>query len=451
MVITRIAPSPTGFPHIGTIYQALFDFAYARKNNGSFILRIEDTDRARLVDGAEENIRGALDWFGLIPDESPWREGPHAPYRQSERLSFYHESVMQLIQNGYARFVYFPKSESGEKDHSSSQVSKTDFDAEGKKIPDSIEEMIAENDWIVRMIIPKDTVVTVKDEIRGDISFNSTEITEQVLLKSDGFPTYHLASVVDDHLMGVTHVIRGEEWLTSTPKHWLLYEYFGWEKPKFYHTPVLRNPDKSKLSKRHGHTNVSYYQELGFFPEAILNYLALLGWSHPEEKEIFSMQEFITLLNLEDIKPVAPIFDIRKLEWMNGEYMRSFENAVLEQKLYQFDSSLRDLDPQLLSKMIEPAKTRMKLLPEFRLLIEPFLGVSVVTPPNDIKNNLRLSLETLENWDRDEILNCIKEFLSIQGVKFPDIYEAIIGVRQGLPLPEVFEILGKEKVLALLR
>lgn len=457
MVITRIAPSPTGFPHIGTIYQALFDFAYAKKNNGKFLLRIEDTDRERFVEGAEEKIKESLEWFGLVPDESPWHPGDNGPYRQSERLEIYHKHAQELLEKGHAYFAYFPKDQSGEKDYSKKENTEKESLIAAKNLtsPSSISEMIKMKDWILRMKIPKDTVIKVRDEIRGDISFDSNTVTEQVLLKSDGFPTYHLAAVVDDHLMGVTHIVRGEEWLTSTPKHWLLYEYFGWSKPLFFHTPVLRNPDKSKLSKRHGHTNVDFYRNEGFLPEAILNFLALMGWSHPEEKEIFSMDEFIPLVELKDLKPVAPIFDLKKLEWMNGEYIRQLTKEELISRLKNYDSEfIESLESINLLGLVDIAQSRVKTLKEFRNSIELMIyknsGNIIPEESIDLRKKIFDELNSISNWDKETILETIMQNFVKEGIKFPQIYKAIYGVDRGLPIADTFELLGKNKSLQLL-
>ena len=454
MVRTRIAPSPTGFPHIGTIYQALFDSAYAKKNNGVFYLRIEDTDQTRYVEGAEENIKDSLEWFCLTPNESPWSPGEFGPYRQSERLSLYHTYAQELIDKDKAYFAYFPKSESGEKDHTKKEVAAVEFSEPTEK-PSTIAELITMQDWIVRMRIPKDTTVTIRDEIRGEISFASNDITEQVLIKSDGFPTYHLASVVDDHLMGTTHLVRGEEWLTSTPKHWLLYEYFGWEKPLFFHTPVLRNPDKSKLSKRHGHTSVDFYRTEGYLPEAILNFLALLGWSHPEEKEKFDMQEFISLLELKDIKPVAPIFDIKKLEWLNGQYIYDLSNEELLDRLEEFDGEfIKSLSHLNLLDLVEIVKTRIKTLKEFKILVEQIMSPQVgsLTPEQiELRSQLHSDLSSIDTWNKDTIFTVIKGNFIEKGIKFPSIYKAVLGIEKGLPLADTFAILGKETTLRMLQ
>lgn len=434
----RIAPSPTGYPHIGTIYQALFNYAFAKKNNGKFIVRIEDTDRERFVEDAEEKIFQTFDWFGLEEDESVRKDGHHGPYRQSERIEIYHKYAQELIDKGGAYFSYFPKEER---------------DAEEEKDPPTtIEQMLNKKDWVVRLKIPREGKITVRDEIRGDIAFNASEVTNQVLIKSDGFPTYHLAVVVDDHLMKISDAVRGEEWITSFPKHKLIYDYLGWKMPRFYHTPVLRNPDKSKLSKRQGHTNAQWYQEQGFVREAILNFLALMGWTHSEEKEIFSLNEFIEKVELKKIRPVAPIFDVTKLEWMNGEYIRAMEDEELGSRIVERDEQLKKIDTETFLKFISLAKTRMKKLSEFDEMVKPFLSIEEKNEVDNtgLKSELRNNLASIEDWSTQKLYEEIKKTLDEKNMRFPQLYQVLTGKKFGLPLADVFEILGKEKTLNLL-
>ncbi|MEK9178318.1 MAG: glutamate--tRNA ligase, partial [Patescibacteria group bacterium] len=262
MVRTRIAPSPTGSPHIGTLYQTLFNYSWAKKNNGRFFVRIEDTDRQRFVEGAEEEIFKTLDWIGLTEDESPRRDGGYGPYRQSERLGIYEKYAKEVTDKDGAYFCFCSK-ERLETLRSTQATAKqpTMYDEHCRDLSrdEQAEKLSKAKEWILRLKVPTEGMLKVKDEIRGDVEFDLSLIEDSVLVKSDSFPTYHFAVVVDDHLMKVTHVIRGEEWLSSLPKHVMLYDFFGWEKPKFYHTPNLRNPDKSKLSKRHGHVSVDWY------------------------------------------------------------------------------------------------------------------------------------------------------------------------------------------------
>lgn len=450
-VRTRFAPSPTGYPHIGSIYQALFNYAYAKKYKGSFIVRIEDTDRSRFVENAEDTIFSSLDWFSLTEDESPRKGGDFGPYRQSERLFLYHKYAQELIDKGFAYFSYFPKKEAGsKKDYSAGKEKKVPVDIK-ENPPRSIAEMIEKGDWVVRMKVPYSESITVNDEIRGEITFPTTEITEQVLLKSDGFPTYHLAVVVDDHLMEITDILRAEEWLSSLPKHVLLYKYFGWDTPPIYHTATLRNPDKSKLSKRHGHTNVNWYKEQGYLPEAILNYLALLGWSHPDEKEIFSLEEFIQLFELKDIRPIAPIFDLQKLNWVNGVYIRNLPDQQLKEKLLKFYPELKDIDNSMLDSLVMLSKERIETLTQFFPLIEHFIKPYQPFIQTELDmvyaKELEGKLNVLADWNKESILEALRNMLKEHKIKMNVFYRLFTGQEHGLPLPETLEFLGKDETL----
>lgn len=450
----RIAPSPTGYPHIATIYQALFNFAYAHKYSGSFIVRIEDTDRTRFVEDAEEVIYQALDWFGLTEDESPRKKGNFGPYRQSERLEMYHTYAQVLVDKGHAFFDYLPKEDSGKKkDYSSSaeQGSITRNKSSVTQAPKSVSEMLQTENWVLRMKVPEEGKITVVDGVRGDIIFDYKQVSKQVLLKSDGFPTYHLAVIIDDHLMEISHILRAEEWIPSLPKHVLLYQYFGWSMPPIYHTSLLRNPDKSKLSKRHGHTNVNWYREEGYLPEAILNFLALQGWSHPEGREIFSLDEFIEKFELKDIRPIAPIFDLKKLNWMNGEYIRNMSVEALEQRIIQFDSSIENkFSKEVLQQLVILAQSRMETLKDFVVLSQHF--VDKFTPEmkieyKEIARYLNKRLSNIDNWNTEKILTSLKEVLEEYKVKMPILYTILTGQPKGLPLPESLVIVGKEKTI----
>lgn len=449
----RIAPSPTGYPHIGTIYQALFNFAFAKGNNGKFIIRIEDTDRQRFVDDAEEKLYEALDWLGLSEDESCRKAGLYGPYRQSERLSLYKKYAKQLIKEDHAYYCFCSKDRLEEMRKKLMEEKKPlMYDKHCLTIPKDKAQKSAEESltWVIRLKVPENKELIVRDEIRGDITFNTASIDDQVLLKSDGFPTYHLAVVVDDHFMQISHVVRGEEWLTSLPKHILLYNFLGFEKPLFYHTATLRNLDKSKLSKRDGHTNISWYKEEGYLPQAILNFLTLLGWSHPEEKEIFALEEFISLFDLKNIKPVPPIFDIKKLEWMNGIYIREMDPKKLQEKLLEFDRSLQSVGKDILEKLVILAQSRINTLKDFSSLIRPVIQDSVLPSGFSDKELARLLLQKFEaifEWESEKLFVVMKELMQEKKIRMPVLYTLFTGKPQGLPLPELLCILGKEKTL----
>lgn len=466
MTRTRIAPSPTGYPHIGTIYQALFDFAASRKNQGKFIVRIEDTDRERFVEDAEEKIFASLDWFGLSEDESPRKGGDFAPYRQSERLEIYKKYAEELVVRGSAYYCFCTKErlvkmrEDQQREKKQVMYDRTCRLLSGEETAQKLAENIP---WVIRLKVPDGAKITFLDGIRGGISFDSTTIDDQVLLKSDGFPTYHLAVVVDDHLMEISHVVRGEEWITSTPKHILLYDYFGWEKPLFFHVPLLRLPDKSKISKRHGHTNVQWYKEQGYLPEAVLNFLALMGWSHPEEKEFFTLDEFISIFDLTDIKAVGPIFDLQKLDWLNGMWIRhlyetnSDELAKRLETYYENDPKISDIleNSPHRNLYIGLAQTRMKKLSDFKALVEEPETSHVYS--NEEKNTAKKLLTTLESiddrdWKEEYLLEHLKKFKNQYGVSMKTIYVLITGKNQGLPLLEqMVQIDKKQGVIKHLR
>lgn len=456
MVRTRIAPSPTGFPHIGTVYQALFNYSFAKRNSGSFIVRIEDTDRARLVEGSEEKIFEALDWFGLSEDESVRRGGELGPYKQSERLEIYQKYAKELVELGGAYYCFCTK-ERLDALRSTQTASKqpTMYDGHCRNL--TKEEMTSKMDepHVLRLKIPQTQKLVVTDGIRGDIEFDLGLIEDCVLVKSDGFPTYHFAVVVDDHLMEITHVIRGEEWISSLPKHVVLYDYFEWEKPLFYHTPNLRNPDKSKLSKRHGHANVDWYKNEGFLPEAILNFLALMGWSHPDQKEEFDLQEFISLFDPKDLKPVGPVFDLTKLEWLNGVWIRKMPIELLRKRLEKFYKEDKEFsaifDSKHIDLLIGLAQSRMKKLTEFRNLVNaPQKQRQFSAEEKEAGRKLLQILEQINHtqWREDIILNYLKNFRDQNAVSMKTIYFLITGKEQGLPLIETMvKIEGRDQVL----
>lgn len=459
MVRTRIAPSPTGFPHIGTIYQALFNYSWARKNKGKFIVRIEDTDQSRLVEEAEEKIFEALDWFSLTEDEGVRKGGNYGSYRQSERLDIYKKYAEELIEKGGAYRCFCTK-ERLDALRSAQSAGKQPmmYDGHCRNLTKEEAESKLSEPHVLRLKIPQ-KIITVRDEIRGGVEFDSSLIEDTVLIKSDGFPTYHFAVVVDDHLMEITHVIRGEEWLSSFPKHVIIYDYFGFEKPLFYHTPNLRNPDKSKLSKRHGHANVDWYREQGFLPEAILNFLALMGWSHTEQKEDFDLSEFVSLFDPKDLKPVGPIFDLTKLEWLNGVWIRKLTTAEIKKRLEVFYKDDKEFSQVFDSKHIELviglAQSRMKKLSEFKNLVNmPEKQREFSEEEKEAGRKLLEVLEGIEHKDwRDEvILNHLKNFRDQNNISMKTIYFLITGREQGLPLIETMvKIEGRDQVLESLK
>lgn len=469
-VRVRIAPSPTGYPHIGTIYQAMFDFVFAKKYGGKFIVRIEDTDRNRFVEKAEEIIFNSLDWFGLKSDENPKIGGPYAPYRQSERLDIYKKYAFELVEKGHAYYCFCTKE----------RLEKMRGDQETKKLPpmydktclnlnkDQVEENLKNNiPYVIRMKVPENRKVVVLDTLAGEIGFNSSQIDHQVILKSDGFPTYHLAVVVDDYLMKVTHVFRGKEWLPSTPKHILLYEFLGWEDsiPTFIHLPVILNADgKGKLSKRLKTASVDYYKNMGFLPEAILNYLANIVWNHPEGKEIYPLMDLGLAFHEDpfrvDVTSSGPRFDLTKLEWMNGEYLRKMDDESLSKRLMEFLGS--KYEGEVVKKLVPLTKERIKKFADFIPLTsfifeEPKYDMEVLSKvkiesPKEILEEVIKTLDSLgKPWKVDAFEKTFRQLAEKLEIKVGDFFQlfrfAISGKLVTPPLFESIQILGEKETI----
>lgn len=363
-VRVRIAPSPTGDPHVGTAYVALFNAALARQRGGQFVLRIEDTDRGRYVENSESQIFKTLTWLGLTWDEGPDRGGPRGPYRQSERLPLYRERAETLVAQGDAYYCWCsPERLEAMRAEQMKNKQAPGYDrfCLGKTRDQRAAEPGFSEPPVVRMRVPpiEDVPLTFEDLIRG--TTNAPVPDDQVLLKKDGYPTYHLANVVDDHEMGITHVLRAEEWISSMPKQLLLYRFFGWQPPRYAHLPLLRNTDRSKISKRKNPAaRLLWFQEEGFLPEALVNFLALQGWSMPDGREIFTFEDVVANFDIERFSPVGPIFDVDKLDWLNGKYIEALSDDEFLARIQPFlpgsghEAGLRALAPHL--------KTRVKRL-----------------------------------------------------------------------------------------
>lgn len=370
-VRVRFAPSPTGFLHIGSLRTALYNYLFAKHHGGTCILRIEDTDRTRFVDGAIEEQISSLAWAGVTFDEGPHVGGNHGPYTQSERFDLYREYGMKLIENDTAYYAFDTSEEldamrarqqnagiAPKYDRSAMRNQYTLGELETARL---LEEGAP---YVIRLKVPLQQDIRFNDLIRGEVVVNGREIDDQILLKSDGFPTYHLANVVDDHLMEITHVIRAEEWLPSTPKHIILYQAFGWEPPKFAHVPLLLNPDRSKMSKRHGDVMVRDFAAKGFFPEALVNFVALCGWNPGTDNEFFSMQELIDAFTLERVNKAGAVFDYQKLNWMNGEYLKKRNVHDLAQELRPslLQRGYPHIEEQYVADVIELVRERVAFL-----------------------------------------------------------------------------------------
>ena len=401
-VRVRFAPSPTGIPHIGSIRTALFNYLFAKQNKGEFVLRIEDTDRSRLFKGAEEAILEGLEWLGLKYDGEI--------VRQSERLNLYKKHVQELLD---------------------------------KKI-------VHEKDGAIWVKVPEDKKLEWTDLVGNKkISFLGKDVDEFVILKSDGFPTYHLANVVDDHLMEITHVLRGEEWTSSTPKHLYLYECFGWEMPKFAHLPLILGVDRSKLSKRHGAKSALDYRKDGYLKEALLNYIALLGWNPGGDKEQISIDEMLKLFKLEDINIANPIFDVKKLEWLNGVWIRSIKD--LDKRLLNFYSKDGEVQELLKSSksnvIIRAVVSRMKTLSDFKALVDIQKSRIKTKEEKDMVFKLQKYLEKelgIGNWEDEIFLDTLKKFSKIENISFKQIYFLLTGKEHGIGLLDLNQIYGKE-------
>jgi len=391
----RIAPSPTGDPHVGTAYIGLLNYIYARQRGGKFILRIEDTDQTRFVATSEQMIFDALRWLGITWDEGPDVGGPCGPYRQSERTSIYREYVERLLDSGHA-YRSFETPDELEAMRKAQLAAKLPprYNGAHRELPQSqIDAYLADGrPYVVRLKVPADGETSFRDELRGEVKFSHNNVDDQVLLKSDGFPTYHLANVVDDHLMGITDVIRAEEWISSTPKHVLLYIAFGWDLPRFWHMPLLRNIDKSKISKRKNPVSLIYYRESGYLPQAILNFLGLMGGGMPSggnaeggesraknlEAEIFSLDQMVEKFVFEKISLGGPVFDLTKLKWLNGEYLRALSPDAFFQALREVVFS-----DEHLKRIVPLVQTRIETLAQFGDMAD-FLFKDEVMPSPEV-------------------------------------------------------------------
>jgi glutamyl-tRNA synthetase len=361
-VRVRIAPSPTGDPHVGTAYIALFNYVFAKKHGGQFILRIEDTDRTRSTKDSEDAILRALRWVGLGWDEGPDVGGPCGPYRQSERSEIYKTEVAKLVASGaaYRCFCTAERLEQMRADNKGKSFVGYDGLCRNVARDESDRRAAAGEAHVIRLAMPKTGETSFTDRLRGELRFDNTQIDDQILLKSDGFPTYHLANVVDDHLMGITHVIRAEEWLSSTPKHVELYKAFGWQAPEWIHMPLLRNADKSKISKRKNPVSLDYYRAAGFLPEALLNYLGTMGWSISGDRERFTLAEMIDVFTFDRMSLGGPVFDLVKLSAMNADYLRALDDDGIVARLRAWR-----LGDDFLRQLVPLVRQRMQRLDEF--------------------------------------------------------------------------------------
>ncbi len=420
-IVTRFAPSPTGYLHIGSLRTVLYNYLFSKQHDGKFLLRIEDTDRSRYVEGSIENLLQVLASVGLIPDEGPNNPGEKWPYLQSERLDIYQKHIQKLLDEDKAYHCFCSSErldELREEQQSLGLPTKYDKKCRYLTLEEKQEKLDAGEAFTIRLKVPENTEISFVDTIRWKITVPSKDVDDQVLIKTDGFPTYHFAVVVDDYLMGVTDIIRGDEWIPSTPKHVLLYKAFDWKMPNFSHVPPLVGANKKKLSKRTGDVSVEKFLEKWYLPEAILNYISLLGWNPKSTQEIFSLSELIERFKLADVHRAGAVFDIERLDWFNSRYIMNYETETLWNKLRTYlkrydEEYLQDLekfDEVYILKILDEIKTRMKKLEHFKnlthfffediteidreLLVNKKMKIESIS---EVKKSLQVTLEILEN------------------------------------------------------
>ena len=458
-VRTRVAPSPTGDPHLGTAYMALFNCAFAKKHGGQFILRIEDTDQARSTTESEQVIFDALRWMGLEWDEGPDIGGPYGPYRQSDRLDHYTKHAAELVERGHAFHCFCSTERLAElrrAQQSAGETPRYDGHCIGMDESDKARRVESGEVHVIRLRVPDDGECTFEDGLRGAITIPWQQVDMQVLVKSDGFPTYHLAVVVDDHQMDITHVLRGEEWISSVPKHVLLYQYFGWDMPSHYHLPLLRNSDQTKMSKRRNPTSINYYQRCGYLPEALLNYLALMGWSMPDEREIFGFDEMVEALDVDRMSTGAPVFDTEKLNWLNGQYIRGMSSAAFMDRVADWAVN-RERLAELVPLIQERTERFIDLLPQVDYLLGERAEITQASFAHTdlgegdclrILDHALRTLERMRSWQRDDLFEELKSLAEAMDVKFRDflfpLFVAVSGREVSLPLFDSMAFLGSE-------
>ncbi|MCH2525412.1 MAG: glutamate--tRNA ligase [Dehalococcoidia bacterium] len=469
-VRVRYAPSPTGDPHVGNIRTALFSWLYARHTGGKFIVRIEDTDVSRTVEGALESILGALEWLDLDWDEGPKVGGNYGPYVQSERLDLYKDIAEKLVAEGKAYYCYCTPERLRLMREDQTQrkqppgYDRTCRDLTKTEIEKSAEEQIPH---VIRFKFPVDGETSFNDLIRGEVKFSNHTVDDFVMLKSDGYPTYHLANVVDDHLMDITHVLRAEEWLSSTPKHVKIYDALGYNPPLFAHLPLILGPDRSKLSKRHGEVSVLQYRDMGYLPEAMFNFLALLGWSLDDHTELMSISDLIDNFSIERIGKAGAIFSLEKLTWMNGTYIRQMSSSELSTRIKSIlddtlpDNTIRPISLDYINAITPLIHERLKTMSEVTELVDFFFLDIPNYPPEGLIQKGMDEIQTLEalrrtsdeltsvqSWNAEKLENILRplaEKLEVKtGQLFGSIRVAITGKKATPPLFETMEVLGED-------
>ncbi|MEF9992256.1 MAG: glutamate--tRNA ligase [Paraclostridium sp.] len=480
-VRVRFAPSPTGFVHIGSLRTALYNYLFAKRMGGEYILRVEDTDRTRLVDGAIENMLDAMAWAGvnhtegviLGENKEVTQVGPYGPYIQSERLDIYKDYIQQLLDSGKAYYCFCSKErldEVREKQKEAGETPKYDGHCRDLSKEEVEAKLAAGEEHVIRLRLPENHVIKFTDLVRGETEFNTDELDDQVLIKTDGFPTYHFAVVVDDHMMKITHVIRGEEWISSTPKHVYLYEAFGWEAPTFVHLPNILNKEKKKLSKRHGSVAVEDFKQKGYLPEGLVNYVALVGWSPEDNQELFTMKELEEHFSVERVSKSGGVFDTDKLNWVNQHYIKDASDEYITDLAIPFlieagyiteEDATNRYD--FVKGMVSVVKEKLQYVKEVTEHVNIFFGDEVKLETEECREFLQLEhIPTLINSLEEKINNSeeiteeffkamLKEIQKEHGIKGKNLFMGtrviLTGQMHGPDLPKAAAVIGKQTCL----
>ncbi len=481
VIRTRFAPSPTGFLHVGGLRTALYAYLFAKQNGGQFLLRIEDTDRERLVPGAIEDFISSLNWAGMSIDEGVMldeqgamtQKGDKGPYIQSERLDIYKKHIQTLLDAGHAYHCFCTKERLDEvRTLQQAQKQPTGYDGHCRNLTaEEVQHQIANGaSYVIRLKMPKTGTTTFVDKVRGEVSFENALVDDQVLIKTDGFPTYHFAVVVDDHEMEITHVIRGEEWISSTPKHIMLYSMFGWQPPEFAHLSLFVNADKQKMSKRHGDVSVGDFKGKGYLSEALVNFIAFLGWNPGDDREMFTLEELTKEFSFDRVQKTAAVFNVEKLDWFNKEWMKRLSVEELAERSISFigeTSKVRSSETTKLQNAIaierERAVTLVELVENIEFLFEddlqcdPSILAWKKSTPEDAKAKLVAVAELLsavdeKEWTKENIEKVISGWIDANGFGRGDVLWPLrvsLSGKQNSPGPfEIASVLGKEQALA---
>lgn len=476
----RFAPSPTGFVHIGSLRTALYNFLFARHNDGKYILRIEDTDRTRFVEGAIENLIESMEWAGIKHDEGVFVEdgkvvqkGEFGPYVQSERLDIYKKYIDELIEKGHAYYCFCSKDRLDkvrEQQKAEGKIPKYDGYCRSIDISEAKERIANGEEYVVRLKLPANKDIQFDDLVRGKVTINTNDMDDQVLMKSDGFPTYHFAVVIDDYLMKISHVVRGEEWLPSTPKHVFMFEAFGWNAPTYVHLPTVLNKDKKKLSKRQGDVSVSDFKDKGYLPEALDNYLALVGWSPESNEEIFSMEELIKEFSFDRVSKTGGVFDKDKLNWINGQYIREADlDRITELSIpYLVQAGYindKDIEEKYdwIKTMVSTVKENLSYIAEITEKVDLYFNHEITLDDEEVIETLkgeqvpsllsafREELEEIDEIDEEFAKGVIKKIQKKTKVKgknlFMPIRAMLTGQLHGPEMVSIILVLGKQNIL----